>query len=101
VPGIKNNPVGVRTPRELGGTIKDGKGGDKTQVVILHLIGRLPKPPPGSGYYIFLDNLFVSTKLVEYARAQGIGVTGTCRDNKGVIQEFLDLKKSDKKKVIK
>jgi hypothetical protein len=101
VPGIKNGPVGVRTPRELGGTIKAGKGGNKTQAVVLHLIGRLPKPPTGLGYHVFLDNLFVSTKLVEYARAQGIGVTGTCRDNGGVIQELLDLKKSDKKDVIK
>jgi hypothetical protein len=65
------------------------------------LIGRLPKPPTGLGYHVFLDNLFVSTKLVEYARAQGIGVTGTCRDNGGVIQELLNLKKSDKKDVIK
>jgi hypothetical protein len=77
--------VGVRTPRELGGTIKAGKGGNKTQAVVLHLIGRLPKPPKGSGYHVFLNNLFVSTKLVEYARAQGIGITGTCRDNGGVI----------------
>jgi hypothetical protein len=101
VPGDKNGPVGVRTPRELGGTIKAGKGGNKTQAVVLHLIGQLPKPPRGSGYHIFLDNLFVSTKLVEYARVQGIGITGTCRDNGGVIQELLDLKKSDKKDVIK
>jgi hypothetical protein len=26
VPGDKNGPVGVRTPRELGGTIKARKG---------------------------------------------------------------------------
>jgi hypothetical protein len=101
VPGDKNGPVGVRTPRELGGTIKAGKGGNKTQAVVLHLIKRLLEPPQGSGYHVYLDNLFVSTKLVEYARAQGIGVTGTCRDNRGVIQELLDLKKSDKKDIIK
>jgi hypothetical protein len=101
VPGDKNGPVGVRTLRELGGTIKARKGGNKTQVVVLHLIKRLLKPPTGSRYYVFLDNLFVFTKLVEYARAQGIGVTGTCKDNRGVVQELLNLKKSDKKDIIK
>jgi hypothetical protein len=101
VPGDKNSPVGVRIPRELGGTIKAGKGGNKTQAVVLHLIKRLLEPPQGSGYYVYFDNLFVSTQLVEYARAQGIGVTGICRDNRGVIQELLDLKKSDKKDIIK
>jgi hypothetical protein len=65
------------------------------------LINKLPKPPLGSGYHVFLDNLFISTRFVEYARSQGIGVTGTCRDNGGVIQELLDLKKKDKKDVIK
>ncbi len=39
VPGIKNGPVGVRTPCELGGTKKEGKGGNKTQAIVLHLIG--------------------------------------------------------------
>ena len=101
MPGDKNGPVGVRTPRELGGTIKAGKGGNKTQAVVLHLIRQLPKPPRGSGYHIFLNNLFISIKLVEYTRAQGIGITGIYRDNRGVIQELLDLKKSDKKDVIK
>jgi hypothetical protein len=69
VPGIKNGPVGVRTLRELGGTIKAGKGGNKTQAIVLHLIRRLPKPPTGLRYHVSFDNLFVSTKLVEYARA--------------------------------
>jgi hypothetical protein len=101
VPGNKNGPLGVRTPRELGGTIKAGKGGNKTQAVVLHLIKRLPKPPKGSGYHVFLDNLFVSTRMVEYARSQGVGITGTCRDNGGVIQELLDLKKKDKSDIIK
>jgi len=66
VPGIKNGPVGVRTPRELRGSIKDRKGGNKTQAVVLHLIGRLQRPLPGFLYHVYLDNLFVSTKFVEY-----------------------------------
>jgi hypothetical protein len=64
------------------------------------LINRLPKPPKGSGYHLFLDNLFVSTKFVEYARSQGVAVTGTCRTDGGVIQELLDLKKQDNKDII-
>jgi hypothetical protein len=67
----------------------------------LHLIKQLLKPFVGFRYHIFLDNLFVSTKLVKYACAQGIRVIGTCKDNKGVIQKLLDLKKLDKKDVIK
>ena len=101
IPGIKNGPVGVRTPRELGGTKKARNGRNKTQAVVLHLLKRLPKPPEGSGYHVFLDNLFVSTRFIEYARSQGIAVTGTCRETGGVIQELLDLKKKDKKDVIK
>jgi hypothetical protein len=100
VPGDKNGPVGIRTPRELGGTKKEGKGGNKTQAVILHLIGRLPPPPAGSGYHCYLDNLFVSHKFLLFARSRGIGLSGTCRDNGGVIQELLNLKKSDKKDII-
>jgi len=98
--GQKNGPVGVRTPRELGGTIKAGTGGNKTQAVVLHLIKRLPKPPKGSGYHVYLDNLFVSTRFVQYARSQGVAITGTCRTTSGVIKELLDLQKSDKKDVI-
>jgi hypothetical protein len=68
IPGQKNGPLGVRTPRELGGTIKAGNGGNKIQAVVLHLIKRLPKSPKGSGYYVYLDNLFISTRFVQYAR---------------------------------
>jgi hypothetical protein len=100
IPGDKNGPVGVRTPRELRGTKKAGKGGNKTQAIVLHLIGQLLKPPTSSGYHVYLDNLFVSTKFVKYARLRGIAVTGTCRDNGGIIQELLDLKKKDKKDII-
>jgi hypothetical protein len=45
IPRDKNGPVGVKTPRELRGTIKAGNGGNKTQAVVLYLIKRLPKPP--------------------------------------------------------
>jgi hypothetical protein len=100
IPGEKNGPIGVKTPQELGGTKKAGNGGNKTQAVVLHLIKRLPKPPRGSGYHVFLDNLFVFTRFVEYARSQGVGVTGTCRDKSGIMKELVGLKKEDKKDVI-
>jgi hypothetical protein len=67
VPGDKNSLVRVHTPRELRGTIKAGKGGNKTHVVVLHLIRQLQKPLLSFIYYIFLDNLFVFTKFVKYA----------------------------------
>jgi len=38
IPVKKKWPVGVHTPRELGGTIKAGNGGNKTQAVVLHLL---------------------------------------------------------------
>jgi hypothetical protein len=85
VPGQKNSPLRIKTSRELKGTIKAGKGGNKTQAIVLHLIKRLPKPPKGSGYHVFLNNLFVSTRLVKYACSQGVGITGTYKDTKGVI----------------
>jgi hypothetical protein len=79
---------------------KNGNRGNKTQAVVLHLINRLPKPPQGSGYHVFLDNLFISTRFVEYARSQGVGVTGTCRDKGGINKELLKLKKEDRRDVI-
>jgi hypothetical protein len=100
IPGIKNGPVGVRTPRELRGTIKAENGRNKTQAVVLHLLKRPPKPPEGSGYHVYFNNLLVSTQFIEYARSQGTAVTGTCRDTGGVIKELLNLKKKDKKDVI-
>ena len=97
---MKNGPVGVPTPKELGGTKKAGNGGNKIQAVVLHLITRLPKPLKGSDYHVYLDNLFVSTRFVQYTRSQGVTVTGTCRTDAGVIKELLDLQKIDKKDVI-
>ena len=64
------------------------------------MIKRLPEPPKGSGYHVYLDNLFVSTRFVQYARSQGVAITGTCRTTARVIQELLELQKQDKKDVI-
>jgi hypothetical protein len=68
---------------------------------VLHLVNQLPKPPRGLRYHVFLNNLFVSTRIVKYTRSQGVGITSTCKDTRGVIQELLDLKKKDKRDVIK
>jgi hypothetical protein len=67
IPGQRNGPLGVRTPRELGGTIKAGNGGNKTQAVVLHLIKRLPELPKGSGYHVIvgLPSLFASLTVGE------------------------------------
>jgi hypothetical protein len=100
MPGDKNKPIGIKTPFELGGTKIAGNGGDKTQLVALHLINRLPKPSPGYNYCVFLDNLFVSIQMVEYTRSIGIAVTGIYKDTGGVIQKLLDLKKKDKKNIL-
>jgi hypothetical protein len=61
VPGDKGGPVGVKTPVELGGTRREGKGGNKTQAVALSLLERLPKKP----YHLWMDNLFTSTRFLE------------------------------------
>jgi hypothetical protein len=66
--GNKNGPLGVRTPRELKGTIKAGKGGNKTQVIVLHVIKRLLKPLKSLKYHVFLNNLFISIRIVKYTR---------------------------------
>lgn len=81
------------TPIELGGT-KRGKGGNKTQAVVLHLLDRLPP----ARYYVYIDNLFTSIKLLELLHARGYSATGTYRMNSGVISELVDIKKRDKGK---
>lgn len=96
IPGERNGPVGIKTPVELGGTKKTGKGGNKTQAVVIALLQRLPQPPAGFRYHCYLDNLFVSTKLLLYARKLGFSLTGTCRTNSGIVKDLIDLKVSDK-----
>ncbi len=60
------------------------------------LPGCLARSRPGNK----ASNIFVYTRFVEYARSQGVGVTGTCREKEAVIQELLDLKRSDNRDVI-
>jgi hypothetical protein len=92
-PGKQNGPVGVKIPKELGGT-KTGKGGNKTQACVLQLLESLPK----ASYYLYIDNLFVSTNFLELLRSRGYACTGTCKTNSGVISELVELKKNGKGK---
>jgi hypothetical protein len=94
-PGKKHGLISVKTPIELGGT-KTRKGGNKTQVVVVQLLEQLPKRD--SLYYVYLNNLFVSKKLLELFRSKGYAVTRTCRTNSGIISELIELKKKDKGK---
>jgi hypothetical protein len=94
-PGKKHGPIGVKTPIELGGT-KTRKGGNKTQAVVVQLLEQLPKR--NSPYHVYLDNLFVSEKLLELLRSKGYAATRTCRTNSGIISELIELKKKDKGK---
>jgi hypothetical protein len=91
-PGQQFGPIGVKTPGELGGSI-NGKGGNKTQAVLCHLLEKLPNH--GHGFHCIADNLFTSHRLLEYLRSKGIGYTGTARTNSGIVQELVDLKKGD------
>jgi hypothetical protein len=95
-PGSKNGPINVQTPVELRGSKKQGKGGNKTQAVAFKLIESLPGP----GYHIFIEKLFTSTKFFELLRARGFGATRTCRTKSEVVEELVEMKKSNKKDVI-
>jgi hypothetical protein len=70
----------------VGSKALPGSGINPTQAVVVTLLKTLPNPPTGPGlrYCIWLDNLFVSTKLFSYLRTLGIGAAGTCRTNSGI-----------------
>src|SRR6266516_5193572 len=55
-------------------------GWNKTQAVVLDLIDSLPNR--GKGYTIWLDNLFVSARLLSYLRYRTVPCAGTCRTTK-------------------
>ena len=93
-PGQGNGPKNTSTPRELGGT-KGGKNGNKTQAVVAKLVAMLPKD--NGNYHLWIDNLFTSTRFLEFLRTVlNCGATGTTRTNSGIVQPLLDLKASDK-----
>ena len=82
-------PVNSKVPKD--------SGINPTQAVVVTLLQTLPNPPTGPSlrYCVWLDNLFVSTKLFSYLRNLGYGGAGTCRTNSGICQEFVDKKKAE------
>jgi len=84
----------TRTPRELKGSIRDENGSNKTQAVAIKLIQRLPNKRKGT--YVFVDNLFISTKFALYLKSLSVEVTGTARIKSGIMKRLIDIKKSDK-----
>jgi hypothetical protein len=76
----------VKTPIELSSTKRDRSQGNKTQAVAFQLLESLL----GTGYYCFIDNLFISTRFLEFFRTKGYGTTGIYRTNTGIISELLE-----------
>jgi Transposase IS4 len=76
----------VKTPVELSSTKRDGSQGNKTQAVAFQLLESLL----GTGYYCFMDNLFISTRFLEFLRTKDYGATGIYYTNTGVISELLE-----------
>ena len=51
-------------------------------------------------YHVWLDNLFISHKLLAYLRKHDWGAAGTARANSGMLQKLIELKKEEKRKDI-
>jgi hypothetical protein len=79
-------PVGIKPP----------KGLNPTNAVVVRSLEALPRQQ----YCVWLDNLFVSHKLLKYLRSMGIGAAGTARVNSGVVRRLADLKRDEKTKDI-
>jgi hypothetical protein len=78
-------PSSVTPLLQLGCTKREGKGGKKTQAVVVILMLQLPRQE----YHLWVDNLFTSTRFLEYMRTLGIGVTGTTQLNAGLLPKVL------------
>ena len=68
-----------------------------TAAVVPALLDTLPKPPQSNNtnapYGVTLDNLFTSTKLVEYLSAHSYGVRGTANLKGGIYADLAAKKK--------
>lgn len=49
-------------------------------------------------YHVWLDNVFISHKLLAYLRKHNWGATGTASANSGMLQKLIELKKRRKNK---
>jgi hypothetical protein len=80
----------------VGSKALEGLGINSTQAVVITLLRKLPALiGPSLRYCVWLDNLFVSTKLFSYLRSLGYGAVGTCCTNSGICQEFVLKKKAE------
>ena len=73
-------------------------GMNKTAAVVPFLLESLPKLKKGLQYHVWLDNLFVSTKLLCYLRVLGYDAAGTANAKSGIIVHLINLKKEDKRR---
>jgi hypothetical protein len=83
-------PVGL-------GEIPKLLGKNQTAATVPFLLDKLPTRPKDSPYVVWLDNLFGSTKLLNYLRSLGYGCTATACTNSGICKEFVAKKQLDKK----
>ena len=89
IPG--RGPVGILKKPE-----SDEINLNPTQKVVTHLVGLLLEDVP---YYVFLDNLFSSSKLFRVLRNLGNSTLGIARVNSGIFLELVqEKKKPDLKK---
>ena len=72
-------------------------GYNKTAATVPNLLQLLPKRLKESLYVVWLDNLFLSTKLFEYLRELGFGAIGTAWTSSGICADFVAKKKADAK----
>jgi hypothetical protein len=82
----------VKTPPELKG--KARKKGNKTQVIVLHLLKQLPP----AWYHVYLNNLFTSYTLIKVLWSEGFNVTSIYKTNISIISELINIKKNNKDK---
>jgi hypothetical protein len=78
------------------GPVSSVLASNKTAATVLFLLDSLPKGL-GFRYVVWLDNLFVSTKLLRHLQDHDYGAVGTCRTNSGICKAFGNLKNKDKK----
>jgi len=69
---------------------------NKTVTMIADLLDQLSKQSDYV-YEVFLDNLFMSHKLLLYLRKRGYEVIDTARSNFEIYKKFVQLKTQDKK----
>lgn len=75
--GKKGGPVGVNPPKPL----------KPTNSVVPGCLNELKDQP----YHVWLDNPFISHKLLAYLRKHDWGAAGTARANSGMLQKLIEL----------